>query len=257
MSTAVLGGAARVLATADDDGVVEVWDVPSRRLVRTLDRAGAATALAVTEDGKTIVAGTADGTVRSLRVRDGEVERTVHGKPNVTAVAISPDGRRILAAGDDYIAQIWNAKTGMLQRRLEPHAEDLTSASFSPDGRFVVTTSLDQNARLSDAATGKQVWLLSHASAVNAADFSADSRWVVIAGPRVAGIVNAQTGERILRITGRDSQLTAAAFSPQGYRIATGGNFGSVETYECRVCGGSERLVNLGEQRLARLRETP
>ncbi|HET8874237.1 MAG TPA: WD40 repeat domain-containing protein, partial [Gaiellaceae bacterium] len=102
-----------------------------------------------------------------------------------------------------------------------------------------------------------QIWLLSHASTVNAADFSADSRWVVIAGPRVAGIVNAESGERILRIKGRDDQMTAAAFSPHGYRIATGGKRGSVETYDCRVCGGMDQLVKLGEKRLAQLRATP
>ena len=262
LSTGVLGkaalsGDARVLARAGGDGAVNVWDVSSGRLVRMLDRAGAATALALADDGKTAVVGTTDGTVRSLRVQDGEVERTIHTKPNVTAVAISPDGRRILAAGKDRVARIWDAKTGKLERSLQPHERTVTSASFSPDGRFVVTTSRDQNARLSDAKTGKQIWVLSHALAVNAADFSHDSRWVVIAGPRVASIVNAETGERILRIKGRDEQLTAAAFSPQGYRIATGGDSGSVETYECRVCGGMDRLVKLGEKRLARLRATP
>ncbi|HET8872681.1 MAG TPA: PQQ-binding-like beta-propeller repeat protein [Gaiellaceae bacterium] len=255
--TAAFSGDGRVLATVDEGGALKIWDVASGRLVRTLIRPGAPTALALTEDGKTVVAGTADGTVRSLSVSDGDVERTIHTEPNVTVVAISPDGRRILAAGDDYVARIWDAKTGKRPRALEPHEKALTSASFSPDGRFVVTTSIDQNARLSDAESGKQIWLLSHASTVNAADFSADSRWVVIAGPRVAGIVNAESGERILRIKGRDDQMTAAAFSPHGYRIATGGKRGSVETYDCRVCGGMGQLVKLAERRLARLRATP
>ena len=259
---AAFSGDARVVATADADGTVGVWDVSSRRLVRTLEPAGVATALALTENGKTVVAGTADGTVRLLRVRDGEVERTVRARPNVTAVAVSPDGHRILAAGDDYVARIWDARTGKLERSLQSHERALTAASFSPDGRFVVTTSLDQNARLSSAATGKQIWLLSHASAVNAADFSADSQWVVVAGPRVAGIVNAESGERILRIKGRGDEMTAAAFSPSGHRIATGGNLtnrnvGFVETYDCRVCGDIDQLVKLGEKRLARLRATP
>jgi WD40 repeat protein len=262
LRTAALSGDARVLATADADGTVEVWDVASRRLVRTLDAAGLATAVALSDDGQMVVVGTADGTVRLLRIRDGEVQRTLRTKPNLTAVAISPDGHQILAAGNDYVARIWNAQTGKLERALQPHGDALTSASFSPDGRFVATTSLDQNARLSDAKTGKQIWLLSHASAVNAADFSADSRWVVIAGPRVAGIVNAETGERILRIKGGGAEMTAAAFSPHGFRIATGGNpiapkSGVVETYECRVCGGIDQLVKRGEKRLARLRATP
>ena len=86
------------------------------------------------------------------------------------------------------------------------------------------------------------------------ADFSADGRWVAIAGPGEAGLVEAKTGERVLLLAGEDLILTAIAFSPTGWRIATGGNTGAVQTYNCRLCGGVDELVKLGEQRLAQLR---
>jgi WD40 repeat protein len=255
--TAALSGDGRVLATADFDGALKVWDIALGRLIRSLDRAAPATALSLSENGEKIVAGSANGSVRLLTTRDGKIERTVRAAPNVTAVALSPNGSRILGVGEDDKPQIWDVKTGKPAVDLLPHGARVTSASFSPDGRFVVTTGDDQNARLSDAATGRQVWVLSHSSVVNDVDFSADGRWVVIAGPRLAGVVDAKTGERILRLQGPNNQLTAAAFSPHGWRIATGGNAGAVSTYDCRLCGSIDELVKLGERRLAQLRKTP
>jgi WD40 repeat protein len=172
-------------------------------------------------------------------------------------VALSEDGSLAVSGHGDGRAWIWDAETGEALRELAPHSDRLTSATLSPDGRFVVTTSSDHNARLSDVETGKQRWLLSHAAIVSDAAFSADGRWVLIAGPGYAGVVDANTGERILLLNGKDRLLTAAAFSPTGWRIATGGESGAVRTYDCLVCGSVNELIELAKSRLAQLRATP
>jgi WD40 repeat protein len=118
----------------------------------------------------------------------------------------------------------------------------------------VVTTGADHDARVSNVASGRQLWVLSHPALVSDADFSSDGRWVAIAGPGEAGIVDATTGERILLLDGQDRLLTSIAFSPTGWRIATGGSSGAVRTYNCRICGGTDELIQLAEERLAQLR---
>ncbi len=95
--------------------------------------------------------------------------------------------------------------------------------------------------------------MLSHAAKVSDADFSSDGRWVAIAGPGEAGIVDAKTGERILLVDGRDEFLASVAFSPTGWRIVTGGKSGAVRTYDCELCGGIDELIPLGRKRLAQL----
>ena len=96
--------------------------------------------------------------------------------------------------------------------------------------------------------------MLSHASRVSDADFSADGRWVAIAGPGYAGVVDARTGERIQLLDGRDRILTSVAFSPTGWRIVTGGRSGAVRTYDCELCGGIDELIPLARRRLEQLR---
>ena len=171
-----------------------------------------------------------------------------------TAVALDSDGRRAVAGHADGTVSLWNAETGTRLRSLTAHREAVTSATFSPDGRLVATTSLDDDARVSDVETGEQVWVLTHSGPVSDAAFSADGRWLAIAGPSEAGIVDVRSGERMLLVDGQEPLLTAIAFSPSGWRIATGGKSGAVKTYDCMLCGGTDELVALAERRLAQLR---
>jgi WD40 repeat protein len=166
-------------------------------------------------------------------------------------LGVSPDGTEFVA-GSRYGAGAWFTG-GQLRPRFAP---GLTSATYSPDGRYILTTGVDHDARLVDARTGQQVWVLSHAASISDADFSSDGRWVAIAGPGYAGIVDARTGERILLLDGSDRTLRSVAFSATGWRIATGGQSGAVRTYDCQLCGGIDELMALAKRRLAQLRPT-
>jgi WD40 repeat protein len=224
---------------------------------RALEEAGPPTAVALSDDGSTAAAAYEDGAIRIVGAEDGQQRSSVESGGPVSALALSPDGRLVVGGGNDGTVRSWDADSGAFQRDLPAHRGQVTSAAFSHDGAFVVTTSSDRDARLSRTDDGTQVWLESYTGPVSDADFSADDRWVVLAGPGRAGVVNATTGERVLDLDGKDRVLTAAAFSPTGWRIATGGESGAVRAYDCRLCGGVDELVDLAESRLAQLREAP
>jgi WD40 repeat protein len=216
-------------------------------------------ALGTSENGRVLVSSHRDGSLRTWRPDEDEparfevrltAERDRRFRLPYTVLGVSPDGSEFVAAtrGSGFMYT-----TG----RLRPAAGfqgGLTSATYSPDGRYILSTSLDHDARLLDAQTGRQVWVLSQASRISDADFSADGRWVAIAGARYAGVVDARTGERILLLDGRERILRSVAFSPTGWRIATGGRSGAVRTYSCELCGRIDELIPLAKRRLARLR---
>ena len=218
-------------------------------------------ALGVSENGRVLVSSHRDGTIREWRSDEEqngfEVRHTIEpekgSRVRYTVIGVSPDGSQFVAGSRNGAAGLWHTSGRQEAPRLD---RGLTSATFSPDGRYVLTTSLDHDARLVDVQTGQQVWVLSHASRVSDADFSADGRWVAIAGPRYAGVVDARTGERIQLLDGRDRVLTSVAFSPTGWRIVTGGRSGAVRTYDCELCGGIDELIPLARRRLAQLRPT-
>jgi hypothetical protein len=55
-------------------------------------------------------------------------------------------------------------------------------------------------------------------------------------------------------VNGRDRVLSAVAFAPNGWRIATGGENRTVKTYDCRLCGDVDVLIAVARERLASLR---
>src|SRR5262249_336681 len=64
-------------------------------------------------DGRHIISGSADGTVRIWDVTNGNVLRTLEGhKDTVTSVAVSLDGSRILSGSWAGMVILWDADTG-------------------------------------------------------------------------------------------------------------------------------------------------
>jgi len=86
---------------------------PSREVVRTLTgHTKDVNAVAVTPDGRQIVSGSDDGTVRVWDLATGEAARTLtnYGAP-VAAVAVTPDGRQIVSGSDDDTVRMWDLPT--------------------------------------------------------------------------------------------------------------------------------------------------
>jgi WD40 repeat protein len=226
--------------------------------VRLLAGHGVAIALGFSSDGELLAAVDGQRTLRVWRVKDGSLMRTTDVPDGtVETVSFSPDDRHLVTTGGKT-ARIWNVDSGKLEHVLAGHTSALTSAAFSPDGRLVVTTSFDHDARIWDARTGKPRSLLRDKvdyAVVNDGAFSADGRWVVTAGPQGAAIWSAQTGRFLFFVRSpRELLLSTARFSHHGWRIATGGaTNGSIEAYDCRLCGTLDDLVAMAEDRLAKI----
>ena len=62
-----------------------------------------------------------------------------------------------------------------------------------------------------------------------------------------------RTGKLLFLLRGHDGILRSAAFAPGGHTVVTAGEDGTVRTYDCKVCGDLDDLIQLAEERLARI----
>ena len=88
----------RLLATADGDGTIRLWDPVTGQLIRILHVPGAADSLlgvAFSPNGQLLAVGDLNGTVRLWDPVTGELVRIWHvsGSNGADAAAFSPDGR--------------------------------------------------------------------------------------------------------------------------------------------------------------------
>ncbi len=140
-------------------GVVQLWDVRSRRRVgRTIEpRAGSVLSLAFSRDGTLLATGSYAG-----RLDLWDVASQDHrGKPmrvaddGLTSVAFDPGGRLVAGGGAIGPVRVWRVDDQQpAYPPLSGHSAPVTGTAFDPEGSFLATTTLLGATRLWDPATG-------------------------------------------------------------------------------------------------------
>jgi WD40 repeat protein/transcriptional regulator with XRE-family HTH domain len=159
----------RLLASADGDGTVRLWNPATGRAIGVPLHASArygVYGVAFSPDGTLLASGGGDGTVRLWNPATGRpAGKPLHAsgrtsaRPGVRAVAFSPDGTLLASAGADGTVRLWNPATGRAVG-VPLHASARYGefgVAFSPDARLLASTGGDGTVRLWDPATGRPV----------------------------------------------------------------------------------------------------
>ena len=111
--------------------------------------------VAISPDGKYIVSGSIDKTIKIWDIKTGECLKTLEGHSlSVESVAISLDGKYIVSGSRDTTIKIWDIKTGECLNTLEGHRYDVNSVTISQDGKYIVSGSYE-TIKIWDIKTGE------------------------------------------------------------------------------------------------------
>jgi WD40 repeat protein/serine/threonine protein kinase len=179
--------------------------------------------VALSPDGKRIVSGGGDNTVRVWDVDTGQNTLTLKGHTDVVdRVALSVDGKRIVSASEDKTVKAWDADTGQNTLTLRGHTGAVNGVAFSPDGKRIVSASSDKTIKVWDAVTGDQIRTLKgHTDGVSSVAVSPDGKRIVSCSmDKTMKVWDAATGDEI-RTLKDTAEVFGLALSANGKRIVS------------------------------------
>jgi len=157
----------KLLASADGDGYVRLWDPATGRPAGNPLHAGSGqdsvSGVAFSPDGKLLASAGGDGYVRLWDPVTGRTAgNPLHassGQNGVNEVAFSPDGKLLASADGDGYVRLWDPATGRPTGN-PLHASSgqdggVSGVAFSPDGKLLASAGGDGYVRLWDPATGR------------------------------------------------------------------------------------------------------
>ncbi|MBE9072188.1 WD40 repeat domain-containing protein [Microcystis sp. LEGE 08355] len=175
-------------------------------------------------DGKTLVSGSEDKTIKLWNGSTGQEIRTLKGHDKwVNSVNFSPDGKTLVSGSEDKTIKLWNVETGQEIRTLKGH-NYVNSVNFSPDGKTLVSGSDDNTIKLWNESTGQEIRTLKgHDNWVTSVSFSPDGKTLVSGSyDNTIKLWDGSTGQEIRTLHGHDSFVRSVNFSPDGKTLVSG-----------------------------------
>ncbi|HLO86870.1 MAG TPA: serine/threonine-protein kinase [Nostocaceae cyanobacterium] len=175
---------------------------------------GLITSVAILPNGKRILTGSVDKTIRQWNAETGLTTHifTPHSQPithlvitadgqtmvsssydstivigtnhilpahknAVSSLAISPDMKTIVSAGDDEEIKVWNMDAGELIHTLRGHSETILTIVISPDGKTIASGGADKTIKLWNLSSGEEITSINaHIDAVTCLVFSPNGK---------------------------------------------------------------------------------
>jgi WD40 repeat protein/serine/threonine protein kinase len=196
---------------------------PGGPLIRTLEgHTSWVHAVALTLDGRCVVSGSGDGTLRIWDLESNRPARAMVGHMGpVQAVAITPDSFRVISGSSDHMLRLWDLESGRSLRTLAGHPDSVFVVALTPDGRRAVSASSDGTLRVWDLQSGLSLHtLIGHAEQIKALAITADGRYAVSASAdRTLRVWNLKSGRALRTLTGHADAVNAVALTPDGRRV--------------------------------------
>lgn len=228
-----------LVTAAEYEGEAWIWDMATGMPHHLLREVRVLRAV-ITPDGRYVITGCWDGSVRVWNTTDGSLRTTLLGhqvKENL-GLCVAPDSRRLVSWGDDYdgSVRLWDLERG---EELCHWTEIYThQATFSADGQMLAAGNRKGPVHLWDLASGALVttldpgerngyWAKCLAFSPDGTRLAASYLWRIV-------VWELATGQR-LNLERSDGEIEQLAFSADSQQLLARAEKGKVQLWNARV----------------------
>lgn len=181
-------------------------------------------AVAFSPDGRWIISGSADQTIRIWDSETGRLKQTLQsGSGKIYTLAIARNGRVLASGGEAGAIQIWDLATGDLVRKIAGHQGAIHALVFSSEGTRLYSAGDDKKLRGWQPQNGAlEITFQGHSAAVLALALSPDGRTLASGGAdRAILLWDLRTRSLNRMLSGHGDAVHAVAFSNDGQALVS------------------------------------
>ena len=214
-----------IAATASQDALVRLWQLPlvAPRIIPTEKKP--VTAVALSPNGQILATAAADNTILLWNMANGQALKPLAGHTAaVTSLAWRGDSAAIVSGSADKTARIWTVADGKQVTLLDQHLAEIRSVAVTAAGDQVFTGGADNLIKQWGVADGKVVReFKGHGGVINALALSKDAATLFSGGADSLLKVWTVATAAEVRSINHGGVIAAISVSPDGAKLASAG----------------------------------
>jgi WD40 repeat protein len=215
-------------SSSDPDPTVKIWDLETGKCRATLTgHTDNVNCVAITSDGKRILSGANDHTLRVWDVSKRKQLASWQASKHFVTSVVPLSSERAMSAGaaGDPVLKIWDMVSQQCLATLKGHSNAVRCVAVSKDEKRAVSGSFDNTIRVWNLETNQCLATLTgHSDVVYSIQITPDGRFAVSGSlDKAVKVWDLETRTCIGTLEGHHDKVHAVAISPDGTLIASTG----------------------------------